>query len=361
MSPFVCAINAAGTRLYVANFNSGDVSMLNAETGAFISLTGGFTNPFGVAVSPITGDVYVSDTGTHMIHRFDADMIPIGAPVGSGGTSPRFIALNPTGTILYVANSGNDLVAAFDPSTLLQIGVSVATGGTNANAVAVNPAGDRVYVTNAGDGFITRYDASLGSALTVPPAMAMSGPVGIAFHPDGSAVYIANTGLNTVDILNPDLVFQSSLASGGLNPYVVAINPEGTRLYVTNSTDGFMNIYNLSDLSLNANIAGFSNPFGIAFGPFSSSGDLTSISGSQKNNNFGLLYELFNFITWESENVGSAGGFYVYRDGVKIATLDTNTLSYEDHNRPPGVAFTYSVVYFDGTGLESAPLSVVIQ
>ena len=75
VSPFSLAIDPAGKYLYVANFNSNNVSAysINAASGGMSSL---------------------------------------GLPV-IAGTNPRSITVDPTGAFVYVANSGSGNVSAY--------------------------------------------------------------------------------------------------------------------------------------------------------------------------------------------------------------------------------------------------------
>lgn len=52
-------------------------------------------------------------------------------------------------------------------------------------------------------------------------------------------------------------------------------------------------------------------------------------------------------------------GYNIYRDGKKIATVSATTLSYQDHNRQPGVSYLYAVTAFDTKG-ESFPATVTV-
>lgn len=84
----------------------------------------------------------------------------------------------------------------------------------------------------------------------------------------------------------------------------------------------------------------------------------TSLQGKQKKNDFGLQYEFYNQLTWSPSPSTGVAGYYIYRDGEKIATV--NTLTYQDHNRKKGVSYTYSVTAFNSEGDESEPITVVI-
>jgi hypothetical protein len=59
-------------------------------------------------------------------------------------------------------------------------------------------------------------------------------------------------------------------------------------------------------------------------------------------------------VTWK-DNTNDAGGFYVYKDGSKVATLGTNARSYTDQLSVSGFVvhpptYTYGVAAFNQYG-----------
>jgi hypothetical protein len=86
----------------------------------------------------------------------------------------------------------------------------------------------------------------------------------------------------------------------------------------------------------------------------------SNLHGKQKKNDFGLQYELYNQLTWTPSSSPQVTGYFIYRDGNKIATVDASTYTYQDHNRKKGVSCIYAVTAFDSAGSESLPVTIVI-
>lgn len=86
----------------------------------------------------------------------------------------------------------------------------------------------------------------------------------------------------------------------------------------------------------------------------------SNFQGTQKENNFGFVYELYNQLTWTLSTSSQVVGYSLYRDGNKIATLDASTDRYHDNNRPRGVSFVYVLVAFDSTGATSSSVTVTV-
>jgi len=87
----------------------------------------------------------------------------------------------------------------------------------------------------------------------------------------------------------------------------------------------------------------------------------STLQGMQKKNDFGFEYELYNELTWTGSPSPETIGYFVYRDGTKIATLGRSTYTYEDHDRPLNVSTVYSVVGFDNNGAVSSSITVTVS
>lgn len=77
----------------------------------------------------------------------------------------------------------------------------------------------------------------------------------------------------------------------------------------------------------------------------------TNLIGFQQQNDFGVIYELFNTLQWQLSDSEDVQGYYIYRNNVLLATVSATTASYQDHNQPQGVAITYGVAAFDEDGV----------
>lgn len=86
----------------------------------------------------------------------------------------------------------------------------------------------------------------------------------------------------------------------------------------------------------------------------------SDLQGVQLKNDFGFEYELYNQLTWTASPSLTVAGYFIYRDGEKIATVAASTTTYQNHNQPRGVTVTYSVEAFDSNGNTSSVVTVTI-
>lgn len=106
------------------------------------------------------------------------------------------------------------------------------------------------------------------------------------------------------------------------------------------------------------------NPLYVEFNLISHNGGLeppSHFQGKQKTNGFGWEYELCNLLTWKPSPSTTISGYYIYRDGQRIATVNSSTTTYEDHQRKKGVFYTYAITAFNTEGSESAPVYIVVK
>ncbi|WP_079075309.1 YncE family protein, partial [Mycobacterium tuberculosis] len=103
--------------------------------------------PSGVAVSPVTGLVFVTNFDSNTVSVIDPNTNTVtgSIPVGTGAYG---VAVNPGGNI-YVTNQFSNTVSVIDPATNTVTG-SI-TDGNGPSGVAVNPVTGVVYVTNSLD------------------------------------------------------------------------------------------------------------------------------------------------------------------------------------------------------------------
>lgn len=83
------------------------------------------------------------------------------------------------------------------------------------------------------------------------------------------------------------------------------------------------------------------------------------LTGAQYINDFGVQKEYYNQLNWSPSSSPDVAGYSIYRDGTRIASV--SSLSYQDHNRIPGTAYTYTVYAFDSSGTESTGISTTVR
>ncbi len=227
--PEFLALDSATNTIYVADTNSGMVSVINGNTcnaqapngcrNAPASVDAG-PGAFPIAVDQATNTVYVgTNTGVAVINGRTCDSTdtrgcsaqPVTVPLGNGAAG---VAVDDANHSIYVSGE-NGTVGVINAATCNgtdTVGCSSSPRtvgvGSDPRGDAYDPSTNTVYVTNAGSDTVSLLNASScgASVATGCSAVPRSFPVGssprrIAIDAASGTVYVVNTAANTVSVI----------------------------------------------------------------------------------------------------------------------------------------------------------------
>ncbi|MDD3146378.1 MAG: IPT/TIG domain-containing protein [Candidatus Riflebacteria bacterium] len=175
------AEDAAGN-LFITDFDNGWVWKISADGTQ--AKFGNLSKPWGIAISPVNGRLYVAESGQNCLQVFDAEgnyLATIGQFGSAAGdfSSPRGLAFDAAGR-LYVADAGNSRVQIFNMAGTPSFMTAFGSNGSG-NGQFVYPSGVavdsslNVFVADAGNNRVQRFSAD---SSTSPSAWAFSGWLG---------------------------------------------------------------------------------------------------------------------------------------------------------------------------------------
>ena len=227
-NPQGVAVNPVTGKTYVANYNSGWVTVFGGPVGSYNIYSVG-AHPDAVAVDPATNKIYVTnDSSTGTVSVIDGSTNAVTSV--SVGANPGALAVDPVTNKIYVANCGDNTVSVIDGSTNAVTSVSV---GVNPDALAVDPVTNKIYVANS-SGSVSVIDGANNTVTATIPADA--NPTVIAVNPVTDKVYVASSSSDLVDVIDgsTDSASASSPISVGIQLKSLAVNPVTDKIYVTN-------------------------------------------------------------------------------------------------------------------------------
>ena len=283
---------------------------------------GGMNQAVGVAVSPIDGTVYVSDTFNQRIQEFAGlNSSTPGAFVQMWGSRqpvlnaycamdyPRGVAVDPVNGNLWVNDTRSAFIKAYTPtgngngplgcaspstgsvSSYAVFGGQVQTGTCvkcspgkffYSRGIFVGGPSDLVYVPDSSNGRLQVLTQSgtevpgfpVACGTTVGNPAGYNGCDGVTVDASGN-IYATSINQNRVDVFSPAGVLVRTIGSGTLGqPFDDALSPDGSILYVTDVKNNRVSEFNPS----NGNFLGswgskgtthghFEQPMGIAVDP----------------------------------------------------------------------------------------------
>ena len=246
-------VDAANGDLYVVDQGNNNVVDRFGPEGKYEEPITGLSRPEGVAVSSLTGDVYISEAGdvkkydpvTKSISTFATGTVVEGSEVPFAGVAGVAVDNSAVGSgAVYVAETATDTVDKFSELGVYEgqlTGVPAGLAGEGpfhlVFRVAVDPASGDVYASDWRGSGVDEFGPSgvfLGQ-ITAPPGVSEFEPFAAAVAPGGD-VYVGDTHNLAVDVYGPGVTIPDAVtgaASGlGTTSATVAgtVNPEGTAL-----------------------------------------------------------------------------------------------------------------------------------
>jgi DNA-binding beta-propeller fold protein YncE len=276
--PQSSAVNPVTNKIYVVNNNcidypnpcagNGTVTVIDGATLATNTVTVG-SNPYGVAVNPITNQIYVANicgndvtcssySGTVTV----IDGVSLTTTTVSVGANPYVPVVNSVTNKIYVPNAcGNDPTCASPYSSGT---VTVIDGATNnptsvtvgilPDALDVNTASNQIYVANeCGDDPYCASTATMtvidgASLATTDVAIGGYYPYAIAVNSVTNKIYVPSQCFGnpscqgdpngTVTVVDGASLAITNVAIGGNYPFAIAVNSVTNKIYVSSDCFG---------------------------------------------------------------------------------------------------------------------------
>jgi len=137
-APMGMVLAAGGERLFVANYNSGNVSVISTRQLATLGHLRVGVQPVKLAASPDGSRVYVTNNGTGNVSVIDAASARVCATI-QVGANPMGVAVSSDGRRIYVANNGSGTVSIIDASSGTVIQTTSPQAQSRPFGIAVKP------------------------------------------------------------------------------------------------------------------------------------------------------------------------------------------------------------------------------
>jgi YVTN family beta-propeller protein len=249
--PFGIVASADGKWLYVANYGSDSVTVINTDFNIPYYSVGVGDGPIGVAISADGRRLYVANylgDSVSVVNIPSNGTTPTlaGTIAFPSGSQPDNVALSADGSVLYVARWHDYKVSAVDLSTPnYQIVQTLVTGGAP-SAFAVSADGKRVYVANEfggpnADGSIAVLDSTNPRQNTILTTWNLPYHTfpqqQIALSSNGRYLYVPAEGSAAALMIDTDDGSVKSSFRAGVQPWSEALSPDGALVYVAHGNE----------------------------------------------------------------------------------------------------------------------------
>ena len=271
-APLALAVDGQTQRVFVANFASATVSMLDAGSGAVLATTAVISYPDTLAIATKPGRVFVA-SGVAPLNPDRVDVLDArsgrllrSVAVGRG---THAVAVDEHRGHVFVANALDNSVSMVDArsdAVLRTIAV-----GPSPLAVTVDEHVGHAFVLNAGpsyNGYSSGYstvdllDTRSGAVLhTVSVGIGASA---LAVDARSGYAFVANSGDATVSMLDARTGTVVHTIAVGLHPDALAVDARSGHVFVANAYDGSVSMVEARSGRVLRTLAVALNPWSIA-------------------------------------------------------------------------------------------------
>lgn len=237
-------MDSTNRRVYVANHRSNNVTVLDADSLAFlesISL-GDAVGPNGLAVKTDTQQVFVAAKFSNSLTAVDAShpdarTILWRTPTGS---QPDGVALHSLLPLAYVANFGSNTLTAVNLENGEKLDVPA---GGQPSFLVFDAVSERLYVSNHLDGSLSVFDWQGHELERLPLGQ---GSYGLTFDPNRRRIYMANIDAQTISALQLDAAGDPTFLHNiqmNCRPKTVGVNEANGHIYAVCPDEQRVHLY----------------------------------------------------------------------------------------------------------------------
>jgi len=235
--PTAMAISSSLNRIYVANKQSNNVTVIYGGNDKVIASIPVGMAPEAIVVDSNTNRVYVANKNSNNVTIIDGEQNLLVATV-SVQANPQALAIG--NNRLYVASFSSSDVTIIDLMNNTVTG-GVTTGNSN-NMIAFNKTNNRLYVVSrASSGDLTIFNSGNNTSLTAPDSVGTS-PVALSCDPVTNRVFVQQSN-GSVTIIDGGYIGDTlqEIATGG-DARGIGFNPLTRKLLVSGSPARLLDI-----------------------------------------------------------------------------------------------------------------------
>ncbi len=199
------AVDSARQRVYVANYSSDSVSVIDSNTNAPLQTIGGLTTANGITHDPQHNVIWVTNHSTDQVTPIQANADATAftvLPAVAVGDSPWGVTYDPVHNYVYVANSLSDSVTVVNAES--RAVVTTITGSfLRPFHLAANPLTGKVYVVNFGG---PGHSVAVLNGTVVSKVVSLydsKEPYGLAIDETRNLVYVATVEPHRIVVIGP--------------------------------------------------------------------------------------------------------------------------------------------------------------
>jgi len=234
--PWGLAESPDGRYIYAADFQSNQISVVDATSKTLLTSVAAGEYPRDLTVSPDGRLLYVTNWGL-----YNGNGAGRTSPAGSVATPPlsgNYNAPGASSVWIYSLAAPAAPVVSSQNRVGHDLNGTTVVSGSLPTSLALSPDATTLAVTAANNDLVELRDAKSGALLrsfdmsAVPGGPTGAAPNAVAWSTDGATLYVTLGGRDAVAAVDPVAGSVTGLIPTGNYPSAVTVSPDGSRLYV---------------------------------------------------------------------------------------------------------------------------------
>ncbi len=298
------AVNPVTHKVYAASDSaSSSVTVLDGATNAATTVNYQESQPWAVAVNPVTNLIFIADNASGTVSVIDGstNQLDEASPI-TVGSNPNALVVDATNNLVYVSNSNSSSVSVINGASLTSTPstITLLNGNNNSgftpNLLAFNPVLNQVYGASSAQGVGFSFGGGVGSqTITANNFFAGATPVAIGTNPAQGYNYAIFSDDSSIQVSDGHGGAGFNLDCGG-TPTSADVNPVTNTIYVACTAPAGLAVIQGADSFTSGsvsliNLPNGENPSGVAVNPVTNTvyvidatvGSLDAVSASNNN------------------------------------------------------------------------------
>jgi YVTN family beta-propeller protein len=245
-----------------ADKSADGIAVFDVASGRVMRVLRGVSDPETVAASPDGRRLYVASEDTGQLVIVDAQSGGRNAAVPVGG-EPEGVAVSPDGRLVYATSEEDNVVAVVETARNL-VRARVPVGLRPRNALFA-PSGDRAFVPGENDASVTAIDVASDRPIGRGRIDGEnSRPMGIAMTLDGAQLFVTTGRGRELVRLDPATLRVTGRVAVGQRPWGVALTPDGRYAFTANGPSNDVAMVDTRTMQIVFRFPAGDRPWGVA-------------------------------------------------------------------------------------------------
>lgn len=234
-SPVHITYNPFNNKIYTANFDGNSVTVISGENDSVETSVPVGIRPYGLLYEPYANFIYVTDLWSDSLFIIDGNSNNIVGTLPSGGACPYSLLHNPLQNQVLVGNTFGGNVRIFDAMNN-NIVATTQVGGT-VRWLEYNSTNGFLYAgirTFSETNIIMVIDPATNNIVTKMPTANSREISGICVNPNDNKLYVASDSIEIFDLTTHTKITEIHT---GINPRGIVYNPCNNCIYVSHILD----------------------------------------------------------------------------------------------------------------------------